>query len=145
MCVITPGPVPRSLAYLIDLGLRAVVLIVVSMVLGFAGAGGVGIILVLSFLLEWFYPVVFEVYRNGQTPGKKYLGLMAVNDDLTPVNWSTSTVRNLLRAVDFFPFAYLGGFACMVLSSRFQRMGDLAAGHVGRRRRGTPAGRNHPL
>jgi len=84
--------------------------------------------LLLSFLLEWFYPVLFEVYRNGQTPGKKWLGLAVVNDDLTPVSWSTSLVRNLLRAVDFLPFAYVGGLSSMVLSRHFQRLGDLAAG-----------------
>lgn len=122
------GPVPRSLAYLIDMGLRLALLAVVAVVLTFAGTTGMGIYLLLSFLLEWFYPVLFEVYWKGQTPGKKMMDLLVVNDDLTPVNWSTSLVRNLLRAVDFLPFAYLGGLVAMVLGERFQRMGDLAAG-----------------
>jgi uncharacterized RDD family membrane protein YckC len=124
------GPVPRILAYLIDVVLRGIVLFVLSIVLYAAGNAGMGLLLVLAFLLEWFYPVLFEVYARGQTPGKKAMQLTVVNDDLTPVNWSTSIVRNLLRAADFCPFAYVLGLICMTLSCRFQRLGDLAAGTV---------------
>lgn len=121
------GPVPRILAYAIDISIRVAVLTVVSIVLVFAGETGVGIILLLSFLLEWFYPVFFEVYNNGQTIGKKKMGLIVVNDDLTAIGWSSSLIRNLLRAADFLPFSYLGGLLCMVISNKFQRLGDLAA------------------
>jgi hypothetical protein len=86
--------------------------------------------LVLAFLLEWFYPVAFEVWRNGQTPGKRRFGLAVVNQDLTPVRLDAALVRNLLRAVDFLPFAYLGGLLGMSASRRFQRLGDMAAGTV---------------
>lgn len=122
------GPMPRILAYSIDIAIRLLLIALLSLLLIFAGDAGVGIILLLSFLLEWFYPVLYEVYRNGQTPGKKALGLQVVNDDLTPVNWNSALTRNLLRAADFLPLAYLGGLLCLVCSRRFQRLGDLAAG-----------------
>lgn len=122
------GPVPRILAYLIDVVLRGAVLFALSVALYAAGNAGMGLLLVLVFLLEWFYPVLFEVYARGQTPGKKAMQLAVVNDDLTPVDWSASIVRNLLRAADFFPFGYFIGLICMTLSGRFQRLGDLAAG-----------------
>ncbi len=122
------GPAPRILAYLIDITIRGVVLFVLSLMLYFVGNVGIGLLLLLSFLLEWFYPVLFEVYAKGRTPGKKAMQLTVVNDDLTPTNWSTSVIRNLLRAADFFPFAYLGGLICMMFSRHFQRLGDLAAG-----------------
>lgn len=122
------GPVPRILAYLIDVMLRGAMLFALSLILYAAGNAGTGLLLVLAFLLEWFYPVLFEVYAKGQTPGKKVMQLMVVNDDLTPVNWSPSIVRNLLRAADFCPFAYVLGLLCMTLSRHFQRLGDLAAG-----------------
>lgn len=122
------GPVPRILAYLMDVVLRGVVLLTLSIALYAAGEAGMGLLLVIAFLLEWFYPVLFEVYAKGQTPGKKAMHLMVVNDDLTPVNWSTSIVRNLLRAADFCPFAYFLGLFSMTLSGNFQRLGDLAAG-----------------
>jgi uncharacterized RDD family membrane protein YckC len=122
------GPVPRILAYLIDVVLRGAVLFALSVALYAAGNAGMGLLLVLVFLLEWFYPVLFEVYARGQTPGKKAMQLTVVNDDLTPVDWSASIVRNLLRAADFFPFGYFVGLICMTLSGHFQRLGDLAAG-----------------
>ncbi len=80
------------------------------------------------FLIEWFYPVLFEVYWRGQTPGKRTLGISVINDDLTPVTLGTSMVRNLLRTVDFLPLFYLAGLITMLCNRRFQRLGDLAAG-----------------
>ncbi len=124
------GPVSRAIAYSIDVTIRSVMLTIIWMVLIFAGDTGIGIILLLSFILEWFYPVLFEVYNNGQTIGKKYMGLTVVNDDLTPINWGASIIRNLLRFADFMPFGYLGGLLSMVLSSKFQRLGDLAVGSL---------------
>ncbi len=122
------GPVPRILAYSIDIAIRSIVIGLISLLLFWIGDAGLGIILLLSFLLEWFYPVYFELYAKGQTPGKKSLGLLVVNDDLTPVNGSTSLIRNLLRVVDFLPMAYMGGIMAMCLNRHFQRMGDMAAG-----------------
>ena len=124
------GPVVRALAYLIDILIRSLILSLLSIILAFAGVAGIGGILIVSFLLEWFYPVWFEVYRNGQTPGKKNMGLAVVNDDLTPITLSSSIIRNLLRFVDFLPFGYLAGLTTMVLTRRFQRLGDLAAGSL---------------
>lgn len=122
------GPVPRILAYAIDISIRMVIVSILSIVLLAAGKAGSGILLLVTFLLEWFYPVFFEVYRKGQTIGKGAMGLVVVNDDLTPIRWGNSLVRNLLRAADFLPFAYLGGLLCMVMNDRFQRLGDIAAG-----------------
>jgi uncharacterized RDD family membrane protein YckC len=122
------GIVVRGLAFTIDFLIRAVALMVLSFVLAFAGEAGMGLILITWFLLDWFYPVFFEVFQKGQTPGKKKMGLRVVNDDLTPVGWGTSMIRNLLRWADFFPVLYTAGLATMACNSRSQRLGDLAAG-----------------
>lgn len=122
------GPVPRILAYSIDILIRFSMLAIISIPLFMASKTGMGVFLILTFLAEWFYPVLFEVLRGGQTPGKKAMGLTVVNDDLTPISWGTSIVRNLLRAADFLPFAYLGGIISMTASRHFQRLGDIAAG-----------------
>lgn len=122
------GPVPRILAYSIDLTIRGIILSLLAGILLLADRMGMGIFLLISFLLEWFYPVFFEVYRQGQTPGKRRLSLVVVNDDLTPVTWDTSMTRNLLRIADFLPFLYLLGIISICLSQYFQRLGDIAAG-----------------
>lgn len=122
------GPIPRILAYTVDLLWRTLIIFLIGIAALFIGQAGVGFLLISTFLLEWFYPVFFEVFKNGQTPGKKAFGLRVVNDDFTPVNWSNSCIRNLLRAVDFLPSMYVFGLISMVLTKRFQRLGDLAAG-----------------
>ena len=122
------GPVPRMLAFAVDVFYRSLVLIGLGIALAFADRAGMGIWLVCSFLLEWFYPVYFEVMRGGQTPGKKAFGLMVVNDNLTPISWGASLLRNLLRFADFLPFAYAAGVISMTLNRNFQRLGDMAAG-----------------
>lgn len=124
------GPVARVLAYGIDLMLRGVVLSILATGLSVAGNFGSGIFLIVIFLMEWFYPVLFEVYRQGETPGKRLFGLRVLNDNGTPVGWGPSLVRNLLRAVDFLPSFYGFGLASLLLSRDFKRVGDLAAGTV---------------
>ncbi|WP_211825857.1 RDD family protein [Kistimonas asteriae] len=122
------GVVPRMLAFALDLLIRFIIFLIVLIAVSLAGRAGEGLFLVVLFLLEWFYPVVFEVYRGGQTPGKKALGLVVVNEDLTPVGLGASVIRNLLRSVDFMPFLYGTGLVSLLLTRRFQRLGDLAAG-----------------
>jgi uncharacterized RDD family membrane protein YckC len=124
------GPVARILAYAVDVSIRSVVLTIASIFLALADNAGVGITLILAFLLEWLYPVFFEVLRNGQTPGKKYLGLTVVNDDLTAIGLGSSVLRNLLRFADFLPFGYITGLVSMTVTKKFQRLGDLAAGSI---------------
>jgi uncharacterized RDD family membrane protein YckC len=121
------GPISRALAWIIDAFIRYSVLFALSTVLASLLSFGMGLFLILLFLLEWFYPVVFEVVR-GATPGKKAMGLLVVHDNGTPVGWSASMIRNLLRSVDFLPFFYCAGLISILLNSRFKRLGDLAAG-----------------
>ncbi len=122
------GLVPRTMAYLIDWLIFIAVYILLSLALTPFGNFGRGLFLILFFLLYWLYPIFFEVFRNGQTPGKKSLGLKVVHQDGTPVSLSASFVRNLLLIADFLPFFYTAGFISMLFNHNFKRLGDLAAG-----------------
>ena len=121
------GPVPRALAYLLDLVIRIVIMIAVAIAVAVLGRFGLAVFLLTAFLLEWLYPVVFEVLGSGATPGKRAMGLIVLNDDGTPVRWPGSLTRNLLRALDFLPFMYFIGYCSMVTNRDFKRLGDLAA------------------
>ena len=120
------GPVPRALAWTIDLLLRAVVLAIIALTAAALRQFGAGIILLSAFLIEWLYPAWFEA-TWGSTPGKRAFGLVVLNDDGTPLRWSASLTRNLLRAVDFLPVMYFAGFVTMIMNRDFKRLGDFAA------------------
>lgn len=124
------GPVPRMLAWTIDILIRLVINIAIFTILAFMGKTGMGIALILSFLLEWFYPVYFELYKNGQTPGKKTFNIYVSMENASPITPAASIIRNLLRFVDFLPFLYGFGLASMLFNKRFQRLGDLVASTV---------------
>jgi uncharacterized RDD family membrane protein YckC len=124
------GPPARAAAWGIDMVLRTFVVAVLAVPLAALGRAGVGILLLVLFVGEWFYPVLFEVWAGGATPGKKLVGLTVVHDDGTPVGWSASLIRNLLRVADFLPAAYGFGIATMLVHPEFKRLGDLAAGTV---------------
>lgn len=123
------GPVARSWAWILDLSIRWFCNIWIGLICAFLGDAGTGLFLVWVFLLEWFYPVVFEAWR-GATPGKLALGLVVLHDDGTPVGWRAALVRSLLRFVDHLPAAPLFGLLSMGLSRDFKRLGDHAAGTV---------------
>lgn len=128
---LTPaGPVLRGAAWLIDVMIRWGLAFALFFVLVWLGAAGFALFLIAWFLINWWYPVLFEVWSGGATPGKKALRIRVFNSDGTPVGWGPSIVRNLLRQVDFLPFGYAAGLISMFCNRRFQRLGDLAAGTV---------------
>lgn len=122
------GLMVRAVAFAIDLGIRGLILGVLFIALAFLGKLGMGLGSLLLFAISWWYMVLFEVLRQGRSPGKQWLGLRVVHDDGTPIGWSASLLRNLLRFVDLLPFGYfLGALSCLQHPT-FKRLGDIAAG-----------------
>ena len=122
------GPLPRALAWGIDLAVRLGILTLVGMFLGLLGAAGQGVYLVILFLVFWAYPIVFEAMWNGQTLGKRALSLRVVSSDGAPVGWLAAITRNLLRTVDMLPFAYATGLVASLADPYGRRLGDMVAG-----------------
>jgi uncharacterized RDD family membrane protein YckC len=123
------GPVPRALAWLLDLAWRCVALLLIGLVAApFGGGIATGVLLLSWFALEWLVPAWFEASAGGATPGKRALGLMVVRDDGSPCAIGPALTRNLLRFADFLPFCYFGGLLSMLYTRDFKRLGDLVAG-----------------
>ncbi len=122
------GVVVRAQAWLFDLIIRIIIYISFGIILAYLGRFGMGLLLIIIFIAEWFYPVLFEMLKEGATPGKRRMGIRVINDNGTPVTWSASIVRNLLRTVDFMPFMYGLGLVSILINRDFKRLGDLAAG-----------------
>lgn len=122
------GPLARARAFAVDLVLRGALSLLVIGLLGRLGELGIGLGLILLFLINWWYMVLFEVLNQGCSPGKQLCGLRVVHEDGTPVGWGAALLRNLLRFVDMLPLGYCCGLLASLASPRFQRLGDLAAG-----------------
>ncbi len=103
--------------------------LVASLVLSLGSPSGFGPYLVALFVLTWGYGAFCEGVFNGQTPGKRALGVRVVSERGVPITAAQAVLRNLAGALDGpLPFVYLPGLASMLLSRKFQRLGDLAAG-----------------
>ena len=129
------GPFRRFAAYLIDLGVLALMivgLLIASFFLAALsnGSGAVmGLALVAFFVLSWGYGAFCEGLFNGRTIGKACLGIRVVSDRGVPISGAQAVLRNLVGSIDgLFPFFFQFGLISMTLSRRFQRLGDLAAG-----------------
>jgi uncharacterized membrane protein SpoIIM required for sporulation/uncharacterized RDD family membrane protein YckC len=90
----------------------------------------VAIFIIGQFLILWGYFVAFEAIWDGQTPGKRLLGLRVVRNGGGGVDIGASAARNLLRFVDFLPFGYFVGMVTIIANARNQRLGDLVAGTI---------------
>lgn len=130
------GPLLRAMAYGIDCMIRLIILIVVQIGLGFMDLAmgnkvSTGLGLLIWFLMDWFYPVIFESGKHGATPGKRMMKLRVVQAAGSPITIGQAILRNFLRVIDGMPFSLYGFAMVSCLSTpRFQRLGDLAAGTV---------------
>jgi uncharacterized RDD family membrane protein YckC len=125
------GPFRRFFAYVVDQVLIIFVLFVVTMVALWVTQGslsGFGAVLVAYFLLNWGYAAFCEGVFNGQTLGKRVVGVRVITEKGVPLTGAQAVLRNLIGAVDGLSFFFMVGLSSMILSRRFQRLGDLAAG-----------------
>lgn len=130
------GPGRRAAAWLVDTLVRVVVFLTMALgVLLTVGSevlfgAGMGLMLVVAFVLEWLYGVLFETLLAGRTPGKMLLDLRVVRGDGSPGRFPDFLLRNLLRGVDFLPIFFGVGVVVMLVDRRMRRLGDLVADTV---------------
>jgi uncharacterized RDD family membrane protein YckC len=118
----------RFLAALVDTILILVLLVVVNLPL-FLLAGVLSATLtdeisiwafaisgLISFALFWGYYIFFEMIWNGQSPGKRWVGLRVIRADGTPITLVETIIRNLVRLVDFLPAYYGVGVVTMFVN-----------------------------
>ena len=98
------GPFRRLPAFLLDVLIRAaafaLVAVFISFIGGTIGAGGmsVAVIAILWFLSDWFYGGICETVMNGQTFGKRTMGIRVLTVDGQPINGVQAVMRNFLRS-----------------------------------------------
>jgi uncharacterized RDD family membrane protein YckC len=95
-----------------------------------AEAVAVALLVAIVFSVLFGYFIAFETFWNGQTPGKKVLGIRAVRDGGYPVDFGASLVRNLIRVGEMTIGYYALSAVSMLLSPENKRLGDIAAGTI---------------
>lgn len=136
------GLASRTGAAVVDLLIQALAILLamciylaVVLLLHLSVTGWVtGVMIVSSFLLWWGYYVFFETRWNGQTPGKRLLRLRVIKYGGGSVDLASAAIRGLIRIVDLA--AVCIGVVVMLVTSRTQRLGDLAAGTLVVKERG---------
>ena len=96
----------------------------------FATSLAIALIIAVVFAVLFGYFIIFEALWNGQTPGKKLLGLRVVRDGGYPIDAGASLIRNLIRVGEQLIGYYILAAISALLSSENKRLGDLAAGTV---------------
>lgn len=89
------------------------------------GVAATGWLCVLAYLL--YHPAV-ELAMHGDSPGKRMTGIRVVSLDGSPPSSRQVLVRNLWRALEFLPVAYLLGMWAIWRSPENARIGDVRAG-----------------
>lgn len=128
------GPVSRLLALWVDLAvvsvLAGIVRQVVTVLFAWNTDAAQGAMTVAYFLLSFLYGIVSEWLWQGQTVGKRLLGIRVMDRDGLPMQFAQIVVRNLIRPIDMLPAFYLVGGIASLWTRHGQRLGDLAANTV---------------
>lgn len=120
----------RTIAWLVDTLIQLALVIPILIGVGIGEVTSmveIVVIYVVIFLILWAYFPLFEFFGQGRTPGKRAQRLRVVRTDGQPAGGAAIMVRNLIRTVDVFLFPFLAVIS-MIVSTRAQRLGDLAAG-----------------
>ena len=142
------GPGSRFSAYIIDFVFSVVLIVVIVLALYASGAlvtlrslvgAGRGsswraswimsLVVLIIFLINWGYYVLFEGLSKGSTPGKKRVGIRVIRQDGLPIGLREAALRNLVRAADMLPPpSYILGGLVMHFDPQGRRLGDMLAG-----------------
>ncbi len=134
----------RFLAVSVDIGIQTLVMIGIIWGLIYAGAHvkdvpaptrietnlAIAFIVTIVFIVYFGYFILFEAFWNGQTPGKKLMGLRVVRDGGYPADFASIAVRNLIRVGEFAAGLYAISAVATVMSPENKRLGDMAAGTI---------------
>ncbi|GAA4321743.1 RDD family protein [Pontixanthobacter gangjinensis] len=124
------GIMERILAFLIDLSVIIIYLVMASLVMaGLGEDSGSQMMYYLVLGLPFFlYFLLWETLWDGRTPGKALLQIRVVKKDGSRPGFSNYLIRWLLRFIDIS--LTFGGVAVVTIlfNGKGQRLGDIAAG-----------------
>ena len=126
----------RGLGKALDLFIQGLIVFVVVLALALVSFSGDSWVAITAFVVfvafvVFGYPMLFELFWAGRTPGKAALGLRVVTEDGAPLSATSAFARSATQIVDFLLIP--GGLIAIVAaltSPRNQRLGDMVAGTI---------------
>jgi uncharacterized RDD family membrane protein YckC len=88
---------------------------------------GIFLFVILLYIPIAFYDLIFEIFMNGQSPGKKILKIKVIKLDGSQPSIGDYILRWLFRIIDALPFTYVIAIITISVSKKEQRIGDLLA------------------
>jgi len=118
----------RILAYLADRGILILYTLVVAIVL-VSRQTHVPEWWVVVLGTPWiFYNLLFEVFMNGQSPGKRLLKIKVVRLNGTPATISDYLLRWIFSFIDYYVLSGAIAVVIIAMGGKGQRLGDVVAG-----------------
>lgn len=91
---------------------------------------GLALTIIVSFLIFAGYFIFFETTQNGQTLGKKWVGLRVIKEGGAPIDFTSASIRNIIRILEFAVGFYMFSLFFILFSPLYKRLGDYAAGTI---------------
>ena len=133
----TAGFASRLVAALIDLALLMIGLLIASIVIALVALRGASestaqtMFAVMFFAVLFAYPILFETFMRGRTPGKAALRLRVVTMHGAPISFREAALRAMGGVVDrLLPPGGITGVLFVLGTPHHQRVGDLIAGTI---------------
>ncbi len=116
----------RILATAFDLLIQIIWIIIWLIILG--GTNNLNLWHTILTLPILFYSLLFELFVNGQTPGKMVLKTRVVKLDGSELTLGNCLTRWIFRLLDISLLSGTVALLSILLSNKSQRLGDIAAG-----------------
>ena len=118
----------RILGYLIDLLILTLYFIaIIALIVQIEMKEGW--VMILLFAVPYlFYSIAFEIFMNGQTPGKRAMNTQVVRLDGSPPTVGNYIIRWLFAMLEFQLFSGVIAILTILLGGKGQRLGDLVGG-----------------
>ncbi len=129
----TAGFLLRFIAWLIDtsiLGIFFAILIYMLVSFGVFNTNSSRVFTILGgviFVIRYLYSLFIEVITNGQSIGKKIVGIMVIKLNGNSLNTSDYLIRWAYRTIDFGMTFFSVGTISILMSEKNQRLGDMIA------------------
>lgn len=119
----------RILAYLIDLLILIIYVVIVSVILAWTELSpDLSFLVIMTIGLPiLLYHLLWEMFWNGQSPGKAVLKIRVVKLDGSKPAFSNYLLRWLLRIIDVSITSGALALVTILMNGRGQRLGDMAA------------------